>query len=245
MTSTILLVDGYKLTRHCLRQWISAQPQWQAVEASGVAEARRAVAAYPVALVLIDVSDPTRNGLETFCDLKVLLPEIPVLVVNGKAEDMQVGHYLRLGCVGYLTRQASITLVQEAIASALAGKAVGTDIPHVAADTSQSLSGHPNPGLTYRPLAEPSETQTDTCHRVAEEDALSFREMQIFLKLLRGQSTTGIARELGIAASSVSVFKTRLLQKLRVANQADLIAYALRRHLVRLPAGQRVGTSFH
>ena len=245
MTSTILLVDGYKLTRHCLRQWISAQPQWQAIEASGVAEARRAVAAYPVALVLIDVSDPTRNGLETFCDLKVLLPDVPVLVVNGKADDMQVAHYLRLGCVGYLTRQASTARVHQAIASALAGKAVATDIPQVAADASQPLPGHPNPGRAHRVRAEPSETQSASNHRVDDEDALSFREMQIFLKLLRGQSTTGIARELGIAASSVSVFKTRLLQKLRVANQADLIAYALRRHLVRLPAGHWAGAPFH
>lgn len=221
MTSTILLVDGYKLTRHCLRLLMAADARWQVVETADMSEARSAIPAQSIDLALIDLSDPAKSGLETFCDLKVLLPGVPVMVVNGEEDDMQIAHYRRLGCQAYLTRHASAEYVRAAVAQALTGEQVW------------NIAGLPLAGATPQAEVVPS-------HRFADYEMLSFRELQIFLKLLRGKSTSLIARELGIAASSVSVFKARLLQKLQLATEADLIAYALRSHLVRLPDGRQV-----
>ena len=220
MMSTILLVDGYKLTRHCLRQLVAADARWQVVETADMSEARCAIPAQSIDLALIDLSDPAKSGLETFCDLKALLPTVPVVVVNGEEDDMQIAHYQRLGCQAYLTRHASAEHVRAVVAQALTGEQVW------------NAAAPPFAGAAPQAEVVPS-------HRFADYELLSFRELQIFLKLLRGKSTSLIARELGIAASSVSVFKARLLQKLQLATEADLIAYALRSHLVRLPDGRQ------
>lgn len=213
MSKTILLVDGYKLTRYSLKELIEADGVAQVVEAADMPEASRAITAQAVDLVLIDISDPCKNGLETFCDLKEMLPGVPVLIVNGEDGDQQVMHYLRLGCKGYLTRHARVETVRSSVEQALAGEFLA--IYEENAPVSMLTTGQSIPAYA----------------------TLSFRELQIFLKLLKGKSTSLIARELRITASSVSIFKSKLLQKLQLNSHADLIAYALRSHLVRLPNG--------
>lgn len=213
MSKTILLVDGYKLTRYCLKELIETEEALLVVEAADMPEARRVMAVQAVDLVLIDISDPCKNGLESFCDLKELLPGIPILVVNGEHGDQQVMHYLRLGCKGYLTRHAPPETVLASVRQTLAGEFLA--IYEENAPVSILTAGHDVPVYA----------------------TLSFRELQVFLKLLKGKSTSLIARELRITASSVSIFKSRLLQKLQLHSHADLIAYALRSHLVRLPEG--------
>lgn len=220
-TKTILLVDGYKFTRYCVRKLIEANEAMQVLEASDMAEARCAIAVRQIDLALIDVSDPSKNGLETFCDLKELLPDIPLLVVNGEDGDMQVAHYLRLGSKGYLTKHARADVVRNTIEQVLAG-----DFPAIYqqnAPVSVRMTGQTIPGY----------------------ETLSFRELQIFLKLLKGKSTTRIAKELRITASSVSIFKAKLLQKLELSSHADLISYALRSHLVRLPDSMQTHSTVH
>lgn len=213
MSKTILLVDGYKLTRYCLKELIEANGVARVIEAADMPEARRAITGHAVELVLIDISDSCKNGLETFCDLKELLPGVPVLVVNGDEGDQQVMHYLRLGCKGYLTKHAQAGIVRDSVKQTLAGEFLA--IYEENAPVSMLTAGQTIPVYT----------------------TLSFRELQIFLKLLKGKSTSLIARELRITASSVSIFKSKLLQKLQLNSHADLIAYALRSHLVRLPDG--------
>lgn len=221
MNKTILLVDGYKFTRYCLRKLIEADSSVQLMEAADMAEARCAISVQPIDLVLIDISDPSKNGLESFCDLKALLSGVPVLVVNGEDGDMQVAHYLRLGCKGYLTKHARADVLRNSIDQVLAG-----DFPAIYqenAPVSMRVAGQTVPGY----------------------ETLSFRELQIFLKLLKGKSTTLIAKELQITSSSVSIFKSKLLQKLALTSHADLIAYALRSHLVRLPDSMQTDSTVH
>lgn len=221
MSKMILMVDGYKLTRYCLKALIEEEEAALVVEAPDMPEARRAIAMQAVDLVLIDISDPCKNGLETFCDLKELLPGVPVLVVNGEEGDQQVMHYLRLGCTGYLTRHASPGIVRDSVKQALAGEFLA--IYEENAPVSMLTTGRTIPVYA----------------------TLSFRELQVFLKLLKGKSTSLIARELRVTASSVSIFKSKLLQKLQLNSHADLIAYALRSHLVRLPEGLQADHQTH
>jgi DNA-binding NarL/FixJ family response regulator len=221
MNRTVLLVDGYKFTRYCLRKLIEADNATLLLEAADMSEARCAIAVQAIDLVLIDISDPSKNGLETFCDLKASLPGVPVMVVNGEDGDMQVAHYLRLGCKGYLTKHARADVLRNSIEQVLAG-----DFPAIYqqnAPVSMRIAGQTTPGY----------------------ETLSFRELQIFLKLLKGKSTTLIAKELQITASSVSIFKSKLLQKLALSSHADLIAYALRSHLVRLPDSMQTDSTVH
>lgn len=221
MSKTILLVDGYKLTRYCLKELIEADGAALVVDAPDMPEARRTITVQTVDLVLIDISDPCKNGLETFCDLKELLPGVPVLIINGEDGDQQVMHYLRLGCKGYLTRHAQAEIVRDSVKQTLAGEFLA--IYEENAPVSMLTAGQTIPVYA----------------------TLSFRELQIFLKLLKGKSTSLIARELRITASSVSIFKSRLLQKLQLNSHADLIAYALRSHLVRLPDGLHADRQTH
>jgi DNA-binding NarL/FixJ family response regulator len=212
MDKRILLVDGYRLTRYCLYQSIGETGGYKVTVVDDVDVARGCIRNNTFDLILIDVSDPLKNGLETYCDVHALLPDTPVLIVNGESDDSQMQHYLRLGCKAYLTSEAEVHELVTAM--------------------NRAVSGSPDPSSR---LPEKVESPQTADRDSPDYEKLSSRELQIFLKLLRGKSTTRIASELAITASSVSVFKSKLLQKLRLNSHADLIAYALKFHLVRFP----------
>ena len=214
MDKRVLLVDGYRLTRHCLRQMISEAGGYTVTAANDVDAARDIMRQNTFDLVLIDVSDPMKNGLETFCDLHALLPDTPILIVNGTHGDTQRPHYLRLGCNGYMAYDINSEDLAAAMGRAISGYIVPDHLPPTAAHHHSEVPHY---------------------------EKLSCRELQIYLKLLNGKSTTRIAAELSITASSVSVFKAKLLQKLRLDSHADLITYALKFHLVRFPGSLPVG----
>lgn len=214
MDKKILLVDGYRLTRHCLRQLIGEAERYAVTVAEDVDAARELIRQNIFDLVLIDISDPMRNGLESFCDLQALLPDTPIMIVNGAQGDTQKMHYVRLGCNGYLNYDIS-----------------AEDLAHA---MNRAISGHLMPGHLATAVA-------NAHAEIPDYEKLSCRELQIYLKLLSGKSTTRIAAELSISASSVSVFKSKLLQKLSLGSHADLINYALRSHLVRFPGSLPIG----
>lgn len=216
MDKKVLLVDGYRLTRHCMCQLIGEAGGYSVTIADDADAARECIRQNTFELILIDVSDPMKNGLETFCDLHALLPDTPVIIVNGAHEDAQRPHYVRLGCNGYLIYD------------------IGVDDLAIAMD--HALSGHPMPDHLVTALSS-----NGIELEVHDYEKLSCRELQIYLKLLSGKSTTRIASELSITASSVSVFKSKLFQKLSLDSHADLITYALKSNLVRFPGSLPIG----
>lgn len=202
---TILLIYGHELSHCALRELINAEHSVRlADEVSDVNEAIRKIRQQSFDMVLLDVSAPQKNGLEIFCDLKQASPSLPILVINGSEEAEHMIHFLRLGCRGYLPYTATSEQVLPALRSIAGGQ------PYMRAEH-QAMMANTRP---------------------KKHERLSIRELQVFFKLIKGQPVNSVAEELSIAPGSVSVFRSKILKKMNVNNNAALIHYALDHHLI-------------
>jgi DNA-binding NarL/FixJ family response regulator len=198
----IIVVDGFSGTRKLLCQLISnTQKDYAVDEAMSVVEAENIIRRKWVNLVILDISKPTKNGLEALLDLKQLFPKIPVLVVNGPANAKYADHFMDIRCEGYLNKDADYAELCNAI------RAI--------------LTGHPYfPGMQHT-VAQPLE-------KSRYPKRLSSREMQIFLKTIKGMTTKSMSNELKISSSTVSVTKSNIMRKMQLRDRRELIMYALR-----------------
>ncbi|MGP1716064.1 MAG: response regulator [Methylophilus sp.] len=201
----ILLLYGNELSHTALKDLINADSAMHLVEeVSDSGEAIEKIRAQKFDVVILDVSSPEKNGLETFCDLKQAYPALPILIINGSDQVDRMANFTRLGCKGYLSYTATSAQVIPAI------KAIAR-------------------GLSY--LASTHEQLDERLYPMLHE-RLSLRELQVFFKLIKGQAVNSVAEELSIAPGSVSVFRSKILKKMNMRNNASLIHYALDHHLI-------------
>ncbi|HEY8118245.1 MAG TPA: response regulator transcription factor [Methylophilaceae bacterium] len=204
----ILLINGVNLSRGILHNLIDSDSEMRVVgEACQVSEAIEKIRKGKVDVVVIDNSLPQENGLETFCDIKQASPNIPVLVVSGSDHENDALPFIRLGCQGYLSKHSCTEQVLQAIKAIAAGQ-------------------------QYM-IASLKELAVHSLYagKALYED-LSAREAQVFFKLIKGQSVGSVARELSITSSSVSIFRSKILRKMHLKCNAELVYYALRNHLI-------------
>jgi DNA-binding NarL/FixJ family response regulator len=196
----ILLIYGHALSHSSLRELLNDDLYLRlADEAGSVQEALHLIKTHEYDMVILDVSAPEKNGLETFCDLKQTAPDLPILIINGSESTDRMVHFLRLGCAGYLPYSTDSAQVLTAM------KTIARKQPY-----------H---------LPEQQAMMNDKRHLLHER--LSLRELQVFFKLIKGQPVNAIAIELAIAPGSVSVFRSKILKKMDASNNAALIHYAL------------------
>jgi len=204
----ILLVDGLNLSRNILHDLIDSDREMHVVgEACQISEAIVKIRKEKVDVIVLDNSLPQKNGLETFCDIKQASPNVPVLVVSGSDEENAALPFIRLGCQGYLSKDSGAEQVLQAI------KAIATGQQYMIAHLKERAAHCTSAGK-------------------AAHERLSAREAQVFFKLIKGQSIGSIARELAITSSSVSIFRAKILKKMHLKCNAELVHYALHNHLI-------------
>lgn len=208
----ILLVYGQALSHSALRELLHADQHLLLAEEVG--SGREAVAmlrqqAFDV--VILDVSSPEKNGLELFCDLKQAAPTLPILIINGSEHPARMMHFVRLGCTAYLPYTTASALVVPTLLSLSCGRVC---------------------------LLSHQQTLATSQHHLPHE-RLSLRELQVYFKLIKGQTVNAVANELAIAPGSVSVFRSKILKKMHMPNNAALIQYALEHQLMPLTGGDR------
>jgi two-component system, NarL family, invasion response regulator UvrY len=160
-------------------------------------------------LVLLDVSMPGGPFLETLKTLRDQYPTIRVLVLSVHPEDQWAVRALRAGAAGYLTKDHSPDQLLEAIRRIYRG------------------------GKYVSPaLAEHLATQLDGDGQRAPHELLSDREFEVMRRLGSGLTVSQIATELAISAKTVSTYRARILEKMAVSTNADLVRYAARYGLI-------------
>jgi DNA-binding NarL/FixJ family response regulator len=119
----ILIADDHAIVRAGLKQFIADQPDMQvAGEASTGSEAIALVRAAEFDVVLLDISMPDKNGIDTLKTLKQIRPELPILMLSGYAEDQYAVNLLRAGAAGYLNKEAASTQLVGAIRTVVRGR---------------------------------------------------------------------------------------------------------------------------
>ena len=204
------LCDDHALVRRGIRDTLAeAADMAVTLEAGSYAELREALRAAPCDVLLLDLNLPGRGGLEVLASLKESHPQIKVLIVSMYPEDQYALRCLKAGAHGYAHKAGDPLLLLQAVRTVVQGRKYLT--PEVAQLLADSL-------------AEPTQE--------LPHQALSERELQTLVKIASGRRLSDIAEELMLSPKTVSVYRARVLEKLKLANNAELTVYAIRNQLV-------------
>jgi DNA-binding NarL/FixJ family response regulator len=206
----VLVADDHAVVRRGLRQMLAETGDIEvAAEAATAAEALELVRRERFDVAVTDLSLPGRGGLDLLRDLKSERPDLPVLILSVHPEDQYAVRALKAGAAGYLTKESPPEILVEAVRRAAAGGRYVT------------------PGVAER-LAQ----HVDTAREREPHEGLSDREHQVFRLLAGGRTVSQIGDELNLSVKTVSTYRARILEKMGLDNNAQLMQYAFRRGLI-------------
>ncbi len=206
----VVLCDDHAVLRRGIRDTLTESPDICVTgEAGGYAELREVLRSATCDVLLLDLNLPGRSGLEALASLKETHPAIKVLIVSMYPEDQYALRCLKAGAHGYANKGGDPVQLITAVKTVVEGRKYLT--PEVAQLLADSLA-QPTPELPH--------------------EALSERELQTLVKIASGKRLSDIAEELLLSPKTVSVYRARVLEKLRLANNAELTVYAIRNQLV-------------
>ena len=205
----ILIVDDHPIVRHGLKQTLGdAHEIGEIGEASTPQEALDLVRQRAWDAVILDIGLPGRGGLEVLKEIKQEMPRLPVLILSMHTEDQYAVRAVRAGAAGYLTKGAAMDHLLAAIRKVVSG---GRYIsPELAERLATELTGD-----TGRPL----------------HASLSDREFEVLRFIAAGQTVGDIADRLSLSVKTVSTYRARILEKMQMKNNAELMQYALTNRL--------------
>lgn len=206
----ILIADDHIIVREGLKQIISETKNLQIEdEASDGFEILEKVHKQKFDLVIMDISMPGKNGLEILKDIKADYPKLPVLVLSMHPEEKYGIRFLRAGASGYLTKESAPDELIDAINKIVKG---GRYISSTLAEK-----------LVYA-IGEDSNKPPHSL--------LSDREYEIMLLIAQGKQVSQIAGLLSLSVPTISTYRARILEKMKLKNNAEITYYALKSNLI-------------
>jgi two-component system invasion response regulator UvrY len=201
----ILLVDDHAVVRQGLKQ-ILGDAFAGAVfgEVTGGEEALRLAEAAEWDLVILDISLPGQSGLDALKELRHTRPALPVLVLSMYPEEQFGVRVLRAGAAGYVAKKTAAADLVAAVRTVLAGRR------YVSPSLAERLAGE----IGLAPGRAPHELLSD-------------REFQVFRLLASGKTVTASAESLGLSVPTVSTYRARILEKMGMTENYELVQYAI------------------
>ena len=204
------IVDDHAIVRSGLRQFLSDQVDLRVTgEAVNGREALELARGGEVDELLMDISMPDQSGIDALAAIKARFPDLHVLILSGFPEAHYATTLLRQGASGYINKEADPEEIIKAIHTVMRGRRYIT--PAVAELLADGVAGGND-----RPAHE----------------ALSERELQVFLRLARGETIGHMAESMFLSVKTVSTYRTRMLEKLKLQTNSDLTYYALKNGLI-------------
>jgi two-component system, NarL family, invasion response regulator UvrY len=208
----VLIADDHAIVRHGLKQLIAeTKDMTVAAEADSGLEALRIIRGGKLDVVLMDISMPGKNGIETLKQIRSERPDLPVVILSMYPEDQYAVRLIKAGAAGYLTKESAPEQLVLALRTVARGKKFIT--PAVAELLANELGG-----------GKDSAT--------APHAALSDREEQIFRLLASGKTVSDVAGQLSLSVKTISTYRARVLEKMGMKNNAELTYYAIKNGLV-------------
>ena len=206
----ILIVDDHFVVRQGLKMILTEQfERAEFGEAATGEEGLEMVWNHDWDVVLMDITMPGRGGLDVLKDIKHAKPKLPVIVLSMHSEDQYAIRSLKLGACGYVRKDGVGQELVQAVTTALSGSRYIT--PSIA----QKLALH----LQHEQEGPP-------------HDALADREYQVMCLIALGKTVSEIASELSLSVKTISTHRARILKKLNVANNSQIMRYAVSHGLV-------------
>ncbi|AOR71814.1 DNA-binding response regulator [Burkholderia stabilis] len=205
----VILADDHAVMRDGLRYILERAGGFEIVGEASDGSATLALAERGTAdVLLLDLSMPAPTGIELIRLVKSHAPSLRTLVLTMHAEAQYAARAFKAGATGYLTKDSATAELVEAVGKVAAGGV------YVSPSAAESLA---------RTLRTPA--------RTLPHERLSARELDVMRRIVAGQTVTQIASELALSAKTVSTYKTRILEKMELPNEAALVRYAVRHDL--------------
>lgn len=211
----ILIVDDHAVVRRGLREIIQETISRDTFfdEAASGREALLKTAGNTYDLVLLDISMPGRNGLDILKAIKAEKPNLPVLVLSMYPEDQFAMRSYRAGASGYITKESAPEELQVAIRNILHGKR------YISPDCSEILL---------------SELKNERSTGEVPHLILSNREYHVACLIASGKPLKEIALELVLSDKTISTYRSRILNKMNLKTNAELINYAIKHDMINI-----------
>lgn len=210
MSFSLLIADDHALIRQGLRKLLDPEHDLHvAGEATRGAEVLEFLAHTKVDLVLLDINMPGRSGIELLQDLRKRFPKVKVLMLSMHPEETVAMRAMKAGASGYVSKDTPPDDLLTAIRKVLRG---GKYVSEKLADR----------------LAE----DLVTPHGAKPHEGLSEREYEVLCLIGKGKTVSEIARHLSLSVPTITTYRSRILQKMKMKTTAELIHYAIRHGLV-------------
>jgi two-component system, NarL family, invasion response regulator UvrY len=206
----VVLADDHAIIRYGLKQIILEEyPDAHVHEAQNSNEVFKIVRDEALDLIILDITMPSRDGIEVLKDLKKSKPKLPVLILSMHSEERFAVRALKSGAAGYLTKTSAPDELGQAIKKILkGGKYITPSLAELLADS-----------------FEQGEAESAA-------NILSDREYQVFLLIASGKSVSECAEEISLSVNTISTYRARILEKLKLKTNADLTRYAINHGLI-------------
>ena len=206
----ILIADDHIIVHRGLKQIVGEEPDMAVVgEALNAQEMLALVLKQHWDVVVLDISMPGKGGLDILKELKQERPKLPVLVLSMHPEDRYAVRALKMGAAGYMTKESAPEELVKAIRKVVTG------------------GRYISPSLAEK-LAFDLAADTDR----PPHETLSDREYQVMCMIASGKSVKETAFELSLSVKTISTYRSRILEKMSMKNNAELIYYAIQNRLV-------------
>jgi two-component system invasion response regulator UvrY len=207
----IAIIDDHAIVRAGLKQFFSEQVDLVVVaEAANGRDAIDIVRKGQVDVILMDLSMPDQSGVDALAAIKARAPDLPVLILSGFPEEHYATTLLRQGASGYLNKECDPEEIVKAIRTVYRGR------KYITAGVAELLADGLGGGSADRPAHE----------------QLSEREFQVFLRLAKGETIGHMANSMSLSVKTVSTYRTRVMEKMKLESNSDLTYYALKNGLI-------------
>lgn len=200
----ILIADDHQIVREGLKRVLSDAPEIKAIgEAEDSSQLMEQIRKGRWDVVVLDINMPGKGGLETLKEIKEEFPKLPVLILSMYPEEQFAVRVMKAGASGYLTKAGAADALLPALRKIYKG------------------GKYISPSVAEK-LAEALERKPDHPH-----EALSDREFQVFKMIASGKTVGSIAEDLSLSVKTISTYRTKILEKLSLKNNADIVQYAV------------------
>jgi two-component system, NarL family, invasion response regulator UvrY len=206
----ILIADDHAIVRRGLRLLLLEEyPSAEIGEAGDAESLVNKIIQQEWDVVICDISMPGRSGLDALSQIKQIAPKLPVLIMSMYPEDQYALRVLKAGAAGYLGKETIHDDIVKAIQTVQLGKKFIT--PTIAEKLAKAF-------------------EVDTTDQLHEK--LSDREFDVFKMLASGKAVSEIANQFALSVTTVSTYRSRVLEKMGMKSNADLTRYALEKKLI-------------
>ena len=207
----ILVVDDHESLRKGLGRVFDGRVDMEiAAEAATGAQAEALLHSRAFDVALVDLTLPDMSGMEVLARAQAICPQMAVLIVSACPEDQYAVNVLKAGAAGFVPKDSPAENFITAVIAAADGRR------YVSARIADKLAV----GLRGPSASEPAHSH------------LSEREFQIFCRLAVGETVTVIAKDLGLSVKTVSTYRSRILEKMNFASNANITYYAMKNQLI-------------